>query len=589
MVRGAQVWWMAILLSTGPAFAVDVPPWWPYEQALKPQWRMEGEKLAATEERRAEGELILARFYGVQGDLPREILHLNRFFQCEPKEASLLGLGWHEKASVLRQFGEDSPRGQAIDSYSRFYNHEFAIRAGIESPKLMEAWRLIDKGEYGESGRIVEELSMTDESKTDASMLASLGFLRSEIEGHRHRDPNYTKEALLKLMDPDQIGPEKFLADPNLVVAAVVSMERLFQPDAAIELIAAASQRRKIIAPVIPETEMARNELMLCRWDEAADYLAKAQKILLTYPPGIRQEAGKNLDFAVADYYLVTGHPEAALSLLERLRSDFLRPGFTTEHGSYYLAGLHLRFRMASDRILSLQLASLRHAGLAVSAKALPGAIALAWTRERSEILFRQELATCITKADPGRDIGTLLFVPPWMLPEMRNILGVGTFNRLFTKFHPEGQRLGILQSLLQGTVVSENTPPLLKALAFASEKNAARKMEAWGITHSATMIVGSELPVSSLPEDCPAGGWIRFDPPGFGLRMASTSPEGGALAVTTANQEYNLPVKWPPTVAGRIETLNKALLNADPAWGISRQLSIEGRNLDLIGGNVTP
>jgi len=550
---------------------------------------MEGEKLAATEERRAEGELILARFYGVQGDLPREMLHLNRFFQCETKEPNLLCLGWHEKATVLRQLGEDSPRKTAIDGYSRYYNHEFAIRAGIESPKVMEAWRLIDKGDYTSSSSIVDGLAKADEAKTDASMLASLGLLRSEIEGRQHRDPKYTKDALLKLMDPDQIGPEKFLADPNLVVAAVVSMERLFQPDDAIELIAAASQGRKIIAPVIPETEMARNELMLCRWDEAAYYLAKAQKILLTYPPGIRQEAGKNLDFAVADYYLATGHPNEALPVLERLRTDFLRPGFTTEHDSYYLAGLHLRLRMASDRILRLQLASLRHAGLATSTKALPGVARLAWIRESSEILFRQALATCIAEADPGRDIGTLVFVPPWMLPEMRNILGAGTFNGLFTKFQPEGRRLGILQSLLQGATPSKDTPPLLKALSLALEKNTVRKIEAWGITHSATLLTGSDLPVSLMPDQCPPCGWIRFNPSGIVTKIASTSPEGGTLVVISGNQVTLPPVKWPSTAAGRIETLNQTLLNADPAWGISRQLSIEGRNLDVSGGHDIP
>ena len=579
---------MALLLS-GSAPAAEVPPWWPYEEALKPQWRMEGDKLSSTDGRRAEGELILARFYGVQGDLPREMLHLERFFESDPKDPVLLCLGWHEKAAVLRQLGQDSPRKSAIENYGRHYDHGLAIRAGLESPKVMEAWRLVDKGDYAECERMVTELSGTDDAKTDGAMLAALGFLESEIKGRQHRDPKYAKEALLKLMDPGQLGPRDFLADPNLVVAAVVSLERLFQPEAALELISAASGGRQIMAPVIPEAEMARNELLLCHWDKAAEYLAKAQKILLTYPPGIRQEAGKNLDFAVVDHYLATGHPYEALPLLERLHADFLRPGFTTEHVAYYLAGLHLRIGLASDRILRLQWAALGRSGPSMVAKALPGFLRLVWIRERSGILFRQELTDCIAKADPGRDIGTLVFAPPWLLPEMKRILGEGTFNGLFSKFRPEGRRLAILHSLLNGSAMPEDITPLLRALSLALGKTDARKMEAWSIAPSATLLVGVSLPVSFPADECPSLGWIGNSAHGLRVKPASLSPEEGTLLVEAKGKDFNIPVKWPLAVAGRIENLNKALLNADSMWGRSRQLSIEGRDMNAADGSVVP
>jgi len=582
--------WMVVFPSAGLVSAAEVPPWWPYEEALKPQWRMQGEKLASIPEKRAEGELILARFYGVQGDLPREILHLNGFFASDSKDASLQCLGWHEKAAVLRQLGEDSPRQEAIENYGRFYTHEFAILAGLESPKVMEAWRLIDRGQYQEAEEIVNELSQTDEAKTDDSMLASLGLLRSEIEGRKQRDPKLAKDALLKLMDRDQIGPEKFLADPNLVVAAVVSEERLFQPEDAVQLIAAASQGRKIIAPVIPEAEMARNELMLCNWDDAANFLAKAQRILLTYPPCIRQEAGKNLDFAVADYYLASGHPYEALPILERLRGDFLRPGFTTEDEAYYLAGLHLRIRMASDRILRLQLASARHAEFASSSKALSSLARLLWVRLRSEILFRQELANCCAKADPGRDIGTLIFVPPWMLPEMRNILGGGTFNGLFSTFHPVGRRLEVLQPFVMGHgSIPNNAPPLLKALALASSKTVADRLQGWQIAPSATLLAGSSLPVAALPDHIPPCGWLEFNAAGMQVDLGNQAVSNVSLSIKGDQRVQSLPNKWPETPAGRIEVLNKALINVDSTWGQERQFSVEGRNLAPTTSQVVP
>jgi hypothetical protein len=578
-VKGAIV--SALLIGNAGLMALEVPNWWPYEQAIKPQWRIEGEKLSSSYDKSAEGELILARYYGIQGDLPREILHLNRFFGTGSSDKIFLCLAWHEKASVLRQLGRKGEREDAILNYGRYYNHDLAIRAGLESPKVMEAWRLIDAGDLKGASSLVAEISESQDARTEDSTLAAAGLLASEIEGRAHRDPKYARDALLKLMDPSQLGPEKFLQDSGLQVAAVVSEERLFNPDGALGLIQAASQTRKVISPVIPEAEIARNQILLCQWDEAATSLSKAQKILLTYPPGIRAEAGKNLDFAVADYYLASGHPGEALSLLERLKGDFLRPGFTTEKEDYYLAGHSLRIVMATDRELNLQLAAIQHAPLKSVCKALPGVISLFWERESSLIHFRQSLAACMLNADKGRDIGTLIYAPPWLLPEMRRVLGKETFNGLYVEFRPEGRRRDVLESLLQAGATPKNMPPLLKGLAEAFKTGADSVSTAWTITRSAPLLAAKALPVSGLPGNCPASGWLKNSPKGLTVQSIQSAPESLRIDVSDRAGKIQLFTKWPPNVAGRIEVLNRLLLNADQGWNSTRKLSIEGKDLD--------
>lgn len=561
--------------------ALEIPSWWPNEQAIKPQWRIEGEKLSSSPEKSAEGELILARYYGIQGDLPREILHLNRFFGTGSSDKVFLCLAWHEKASVLRQLGRNREREDAILNYSRYYNHDLAIRARLESPKVMEAWRLIDDGDLKGAGTLVAEISESQDARTEDSTLAAVGLLASEIEGRGHRDPKYARDPLLKLRDPSQLGPEKFLQDSGLLVAAVVSEERLFNPEGAVGLIQEANQTRKVISPVIPEAEISRNQILLCQWDEAATSLAKAQKILLTYPPGIRTEAGKNLDFAVADYYLASGHPGDALSLLVRLKGDFLRPGFTTEKEDYYLAGLSLRIVMATDRELNLQLAAIQNAPLKMVCKALPGVITLFWERQSGLIQFRQSLAACILNADKGRDIGTLIYAPAWLLPEMRRVLGKETFNGLYSELEPEGRRRDVLESLLQAGTTPKNMPLLLKALAEAFKNGADSGITAWSIARSAPLLASKALPVSQLPENCPASGWLKSNPRGLIVKAIESQPESMRVDVSDLVGKVQLLTKWPPTVAGRIEALNGLLLNADQGWDNSRKLSIEGKDLD--------
>jgi hypothetical protein len=567
-----------------PASSATIPGWW--ADTGKPSTRIEGEKLASTPAREAEGELMQARYYAVQGDLPRELRHLRRFFSHDPKDPVLLCLGWHEQAAVSRQLGAFVDAEEAISGYGRSYNHDVAVQAGLESPKVLEAWRLIDKGRMTDADGVINNLANTDQAKTDDSIIAALGLLRCEMEGRTHRDPKSSKEALLKLMDENQLGPDKFLSDPNLVVAAVVIEERLFQPDQALQLISAASRKsrsegREIVAAVIPETEMARNAIMQCRWDDASSYLAKAQKILLTYPPGIRQEAGKNLEFAVADYYLATGHPNEALVVLERLQTDFLRPGFTTQRNSYYLAGLHLRIRMASDRILRLQMALVTHAPLPLAAKALPDLGRLSWHRFLSGILFRENLTECIKGADRGCDIGTLIFVPAWMLPEMENILGKGTFGSLFSQFRPEGRRLNVLQPLLTRVGhLPQDTPVLLRSLFLARGENISDRVRAWETNASATLLAGTELPLSKLPDQIPACGWTTPDQTGLSIGFQPMPSNKMSLSIKVKGEQKVLESGWPETLPGKIEQLNGELLNSDPKWGRDRQLTVEGRNI---------
>lgn len=522
---------------------------------------------------------MLARYYGVQGDFPRELRHLSLFFSKDPKDQTLLCLAWHEKAKALSSLGKKEGRKEAIDEYGRYYSQELGVSAGLESPRIMELWRTIDSGDPNASDHLLSLIEASEEAKTDPSFGAALGLAQAEMEFRSHRDTKKAKDVLLGLMDSGRLGPEKFLSDPGLLVAAVVCEERLFQPKEAIGLIDAAKGNTTGPSAVVPEAELARNELLLCHWNEAAADLAKAQKIVRTYPVWIRTEAVKNLDFAVADYCLATGHPAEALEILHRLESDFLRPGFSTESTDYFLGGLHLRLEMASDRLLRLELACLRHSPPRAMVRGFTDVAGLAWQRWKSGLLFREALFSTIRTAYPGTDIGTLIFAPAWMLPEMKRVLGREAFDSLAAGFAPEGRRKEILGPMIKGRgVPKEDTPPLIRAVILACQNEASECLEGWSVSPSAPLIAGRALPVSLTPGGLPFTGWLDRDPLGISLSIEKSEKDHAELLVRNGEQEKRLSLEWPVSVSGKIEKLCQTLLNPDPAWNVDRVMMLEGR-----------
>jgi hypothetical protein len=557
------------------------PDWWNYDQALRPSTRIEGEKKAKVSSTEAEGQLEQARFYGLQGDLPRQIHHLKTFFSLGPTDPILLCLGWYSMAEALRSSGMEREREDAVRSYARSYSPELGLAAGLTPPSIMECWVKLDHGDLTGADCDAQALSNSEQSAVDPLMMAALGSVRAEIEFRKHRDPTYAKNVLLHLMD--QMGAQSFLNDGGLIVSAIVCYERLFQPNEAIQLINIANRSGRGPTAVVPEAELARNELMLCHWDQAAKDLQAAQKVLLTYPPGIREEAGKNLDFAVADFCIATGHPQEALPILRRLRKDFLRPGFTTENSSYYEGGLHLRLSMASDRVLRLLLATTYHAGFIKALSSIPSVIDLFWERERARLLFRQSLTDSVRKAYPGRDIATLLFAPPWMLPEMSSILGHGVFVSLANVFMPEGRRKDILGPLISGRGnLPQDAPLMISSLISAVSKNDQDRITAWNSCHSATLLAGTTLPVQFLPDDVPISGWLNHSPTGLSCKSMGHASGIIKIVVEGGGKKSSLEISWPASHAGQIEAMNTSLLNADREWGAERISSIHGRNIGI-------
>jgi hypothetical protein len=574
MIR--RVFW-AILVFYSPLRAAEIPGWWAYDFSVKPQARIEGETKSASIDHAAEGELELARYYGIQGDLPRQVLHLRRFFRLSSTDTTLLCLGWASMADALRAMGSVDGRDNAVREYTKYYSPDLGLSAGVLPPSVLGIWLQIDKGNLKGAARDAEALNRSVESKADPCMLPALGAASVEIAFRESRDTEHPKTVLLDLMQ--RLGSQSFLNDPSMVVSAVLCDERLFHPLEALQLIDASKSSTSACSPVIPEAELARNELLLCHWEEAARDLSQAHKILSTYPPGVREEARKNLDFAVADYCFSTGHPREALSILERLCIDPLRPGFTTEGEAYYQGGLFLRISMASDRILKLESATVLRAGYRKAFLAIPDLMKLFWTKLKSDLLFREALFSCMRSAYPGKDIGTLVFAPPWLIPEMRNILGNSTFNSVTKSFAPIGRRAQVLDPLLSGIGDQpEDTPPLMHALFLASRSDFSKRLLAWSLCPSSTFLAGTRLPVSSLPEELKPKGWLVNDLEGLVCSVSSKNGANAQLQVQNGQTKRNILTPWPETTPGQFEAINEALINSDPGWNDHRVLSIEGK-----------
>jgi hypothetical protein len=564
----------AVLSST------EVPDWWRPEKALRAELRQEGEKLAANPGHAALGEMMLARHYGIIGDLSRESFHLKKCLSVPDSDPVVRLLANYELASCLRLLRSEEGRRDAIDQYRKLYDREFAMKAGLDSPTILEAWRLIDAGDYSAA-----EVELGKIPETDDAEIASAGFALSEIVSRREKDPIKSFKQLEET--GRKIGAKKFLSNPSLMQAAAIYQGRLFKLEDARQLIQSGMSGRSPYDPFLPEAEIARFLIMECKWDEAADWLGKAQRAKMTLLPGVRQEAMKDLRFAVADYYIASGNPSEAFSSLSGLEDDFLRAGFTTEAKEYYLGGLYLRLRFCVDRMLTLDYAAWRVSSLGEKITALPHLISQAVERERLGILFRQSLCSRIQSSFPGSDIGTLVYAPPWLLPEMKMVLGKSLFRQIFSKLKPEGDRLLVISSLVDGVGTVKTgyeMPVLLKAIALAANEKTESQLQAYRLAPSSFLIVGQKLPVKTMPAGNKALGWVEHSETGLVIQGRTLAPDKQELMVSDplGKEIKSMTMKGYSRTSCMLEEINRVLLNADTHLDNARKKHIQGRNLSF-------
>ena len=155
------------------------------------------------------------------------------------------------------------------------------------------------------------------------------------------------------------------------------------------------------------------------------------------------------------------------------------------------------------------------------------------------------------------------------------------SFGSLFSQFRPEGRRLDVLQPLLTRVGhLPQDTPVLLQSLFLARGENISDRVRAWETNASATLLAGTELPVSNFPDRIPACGWTIPDERGLSFGFQPVSSKKMSLSIKVKGEQKFLELAWPETLPGKIEQINSVLLNSDHDWGRDRQLTIEGRNI---------
>lgn len=587
---------LAAWLALPPLWSADatagsaaLPQWW--QGAQSPDVREMGGQLAGQDDpsQQALGNLMLARHQETLGHLPRSLHYVDLTLEGKP-DPTVRILATYLRASMLGRMGRFEDQRQAIEDYTSALAASDQAGPRPEDPAMMRVFKLAALGDTEAARQKLENLGPAP----DSDQLAQRLFAEAVLASAGERDP---KAAWTEIEEAIQtLGGRASARNFMLMNAASIYAGRLFNPEQAKGFAAEAIKVRPPDTVFLPEAELARVELDLCRWDQAAEWLGRAQQAKMTLRPNFRQEAIKDLKFAVADFYLATGYPSEARMALEGLEHDFFRPGYTTGSADYYLCGLYLRRSLALSRELSLATDCWMRSDLSTKLRTFLPLLRLQLSLVRAKMQFRDRLVSRSASATAGTDLATLYYGPPWLLPAMAEVVGRRNFAALAEKFRPEGIRRDILEPLIQALLgqdeltVPQAAPKLLRTMTtLLADPSAQDVAAAYREAPSAFLLAGRTIPVSA-PETLPVSGWMKRADHGLGLSV-DASAEG-----SSARLELRAPggaalrscqTTWPASVPGRLEKIN--LATATSLFPLDDQTvkKIEGKALQFQGADV--
>jgi hypothetical protein len=563
---------------------VSLPKWW--QDAQVPEVRELGEQLIGVDDaaQQALGNLMLARHQETLGNLPRALNHVDSSLEGEPSELDR-AMAAYLRASMLGRMGRFEEQEEALEIYSSALEALGQIPQGLENPGMMTVYRLAALGEPDAAGEKLGNLG----PPADSDQFAERLFAEAVLASAGDRDPatawREVEEAFKTL------GGRSVAKNFLLLNAASIYAARSFMLEDAEGLANAAIAVRPPNTVFLPEAELARINLDLGRWDKAAEWLGRAQQAKMTLRPNYRQEAMKDLKFAVADFYLATGYPREARLVLEALENDFFRPGYTTGSEDYYLCGLYLRRCLALARELSLATDCWMRSTLGTKIRTLFPLLRLHFAHLRAKMQFRDRLVSRSRTANPGADLATLVYGPAWLLPAMAEVVGKSNFAALAEEFRPEGKRLEVLEPILLalsgkgGRQLPESAPKLLRTVnALLVEPSIQEASAVFQEAPSAFLLAGRPMPVTAA-ETLPVAGWLRRSEGGMPLGVEAL-PEGSSARLDLRSPEGTLlrscQISWPDSIAGRLEKINLAA--ATSVFPLSEQTvkKIEGKALQF-------
>lgn len=558
--RLAIAFLLAILIA-GPLRAFDLPEsagwpaWW--GNAMDPAVRAQGSDYLYNPDTRPVGELMLAKHYESVGQLAKALHHASNAAESPSATPITASIATYILASNLGNMGRPEEQSLAIRRYAEMESSALSSGLPLQSSGMMEFYRLASAGNVEAAKAQLESLG----EPKDTASLVETGFAKANLAAMENRDPALAYAELEKILP--EVSRGKSRNKLRLYAAGAVYSDRLFQIEEAKSLLMESLNQRSQTDYVLPETDLARLCISNGQWREAAEWLEKAQNAKMTLRPNYRQEAIKHLALAVSDFYLATGHPGRALTSLEKIQDDFLRPGYTTERLEYFLAGYHLRVFLASDLQFRLLTAAWLGAGVPEKLRFAPGLAALAWQRTSARMQFRQNLSARLGKAPPGVDVLQLVYGPAWLLPAMREALGASGFQKVCAERMPVGRRLEILAPLLdsESSPIHQDTPLLLKVAILAqSSRPLADLVSAYQLAPSSLLLSLRPLPVSRTNLGIGLRGWLTSDPQGLELNNS-----GGQVALSLSGTILkSIPLPEAPNPGALQEKLSKALLAAD-------------------------
>ena len=556
----------------------DWPAWW--WNAVDPGVRNQGSLYLQSKETSAVGHVMLARHYEGIGQIPKALYHAKEAANSESASDATRLLSLYLESKNFGRLGRTDEQKPSIQAYRKLFANEVASQLQLPDPQMLEFYRVNSMGKNAEAHAILKEIG----DPKDTDQFLEVGFAKANLVSNESRDASLPYKEIENLFSMLQRGksPNNF----RLFSAGALYSERLFQIDEAIELCKESMKSRSDSDFVLPETDLARLNIMLCHWSEAAEWLEKAQNAKMTLRPNYRQEAIKDLALALADFYLATGHPDRALTSLEGIEEDFFRPGYSTESIEYYLAGFYLRKFLATDLQIKLVKASWWSADLKEKLAALPGILSLEKKRLGAKMRFSENIQSRLLHAPYGVDIALLYYGPSWLLPAMEAAVGKNVFQKIAKSRAPEGKRAKILNPILEESPDSktrsvEGMPPLLRAIYLSRIENPAALQEGYDVSSTAFLLSGHLLPISVSSLKPNPRGWMEYNSSGFTLTKSESTntitlstKEGKVLRSDNFSSDLNR--------AAFSEKLNKSFLQA--SFDLSERLikKIEGGAVDF-------